>query len=154
MPTPCRQNIKPQLEIHPARTQEERAAHFSIRKAVFIQEQRVFRDSDEDAFDEKAIPLICRVDGRIAGTVRVYPVSNNTWMGGRLAVLQEFRVFGVGSLLVKAAVRTVKQQGCNKFLAHIQPQNVSFFRKLGWLPTGNTAIVSGLIHHEMQANLE
>jgi len=151
---PCRNEFKPQIAIRPARTEAEITAHFFIRKEVFVQEQGIFRGSDEDEFDKQAIPLICRVDGHIAGTVRVYPVSNNTWIGGRLAVLKAFRVFGVGSLLVKAAVKTVKQRGCTKFLAHIQPQNVRFFKKLGWLPTGNTAIISGLMHHEMCANLD
>ena len=150
----CRNKVRPEIEIRPAKTQEEIAAHFSIRKEVFVHEQGVFRSSDEDEFDKKAIPLICEVDGHIAGTVRVYPINNNTWMGGRLAVLQEFRVSRAGPLLVKAAVETVKQRGCTKFLAHIQPQNVRFFSKLGWLPTGTKAIVGGLIHHEMRANLE
>jgi len=153
MLAPCRNKLGPQIVIRPARTEEEIAAHFSIRKNVFVQEQAIFRDSDEDEFDKQAIPLICRVDGHVAGTVRVYPVSGSTWVGGRLAVLKEFRAFGIGSLLVKAAVETVKEQGCTEFLAHIQPQNVRLFKKLGWLPTGNTEIVNDLMHHEMRANL-
>jgi len=147
-------SVKPKIEVRPASTHAEIAAHFSIRKEVFVHEQGMFAESDQDEFDAKALPLICEVDGHIAGTVRVYPLNNRIWMGGRLAVLKDFRVFRIGPLLVKAAVKTVKEQDCTKFLAHIQPQKVKFFRELGWFPTGNTVSISGLSHYEMEAKLE
>ena len=148
-----RNSLKPEIKVGIARTNKEIDAHFSIRRQVFVHEQGIFEESDQDEFDEKAIPIICEVDGRIAGTVRVYRLKNNTWMGGRLAVLKEFRVFRAGPLLVKEAVKIVKQQGCTKFIAHIQPQNVRFFKRLGWKPTGNEVYINGIIHQEMQADM-
>ena len=149
----CQSILKPETKAKIAQTKEEIEAHFFIRKQVFVEEQRIFEGSDRDEHDEKAIPLVCEVDGHIAGTVRVYPLTNGTWVGGRLAVLKEFRVYKVGQLLVKEAVRTVKKKGCSTFLACIQPRNVQFFRKLGWMLTGKEETINGITHQVMKADL-
>lgn len=145
-----RQNV---ITIKIAQTKEELEAHFSIRKRVFVEEQKLFEESDQDEFDGKAIPLIGEVNDTIVGTVRVYPLANHIWGGGRLAVLKEFRTSRVGPLLVQEAVKTVKKQGCTQFLASIQPQNVRFFKRLGWELTGKEVSINGVTHHVMQANL-
>ncbi len=144
---------KPRLRTRLARTDEERKAHFAIRMEVFVREQGLFEETDSDEHDERAIPIVCMVDDTIAGTVRVYQLEGNTWVGGRLAVLKEFRSYLVGPHLVKKAVKIVKARGCTKFFAHIQPQNVRFFQRLGWALTGEELEVKGIAHHVMEADL-
>jgi len=136
-----------------ANSQKEKEAHFSIRREVFVREQGIYNDSDQDEFDEKAIPIICKMNDNIVGTVRVFPLSNNTWMGGRLAVLKEFRIYNIGQQLVKEAVKIVKKQRCGKFLAYVQPQNVKFFQRLGWKLTGEGVCINDIIHLVMEADL-
>lgn len=140
-------------KIKIARTKEELEAYFLIRRRVFVGEQKLFEESDKDEFDSSAIPLIGEVNNNIVGTVRIYPLSDTTWMGGRLAVLKEFRVYSVGRRLVKEAIKIVKEQGCTEFLAYIQPQNLRFFKKLGWNPVGKEVHINGCIHQVMQADL-
>lgn len=55
--------------------------------------------------------------------------------------------------LVRFAVETMKKGDCNKFLAHVQPQNVRFFIRLGWKPIGEDEIYQGLPHQLMEADL-
>lgn len=148
-----RNGLKPEIKVGIARTNKEIDAHFYIREQVFVDEQRIFKESDKDKFDEKAIPLICEVNNNIVGTVRVFPLMNNTWMGGRLSILKEFRDNSVGTLLVTEAAKIVKKQGCTKFLAYIQPQNVEFFQKLGWKLTGKEVWINTIIHKLMEADL-
>lgn len=136
-----------------AKTQKEVEAHFFIRKQVFVQEQRIFQKSDKDEFDEKTIPIICKVNDRIVGTVRVFHLTNNTWIGGRLAVLKEFRVYNLGQYLIKEATKIVRSRGCKKFLANIQSQNVKFFERLCWKLTGEEVYINGILHSTMQADL-
>jgi putative N-acetyltransferase (TIGR04045 family) len=144
---------KPRLRTRIAQTDEERKAHFAIRKKVFVREQGLFQETDVDGHDESAIPIICTVNDSVGGTVRVYPLDHNTWIGGRLAVPQEFRSYLVGPLLVKEAMKTVKERGCTKFLAYIQLQNVRFFERLGWSLTGEELAINGVRHHVMEADL-
>lgn len=141
------------LRTRVAGTSEEIAEHFAIRKEIFVHEQQLFLDTDIDEYDTNAIPIICTVNGSIAGTVRVYRREGDTWFGGRLAVRKEFRAYMVGPSLVRKAVKTVKEHGCTTFLAHIQPQNVRFFTKLGWSRTGEEVEIKGVVHQVMKADL-
>jgi radical SAM protein (TIGR04043 family)/putative N-acetyltransferase (TIGR04045 family) len=141
---------------HPSRTREEREKAFSIRKAVFVEEQKLFRRTDVDEHDHKAIHLVAKHKDGIIGTVRVYPAGtgNGDWIGGRLAVKKGFRTIGAGERLVREAVATVKRKGCGYFTAHIQESNVSFFEQLGWTRIGPVKAHFGRPHQLMAANLD
>jgi len=144
------------IVCHPARTEEERLKAFQIRKAVFVKEQRIFKNADTDKHDSKGIHLVAKQDGRVVGTVRVYSAGtgNGDWMGGRLAVQKGFRESGAGELLVKEAVALVKKKSCNHFTAHIQKNNIPFFEQLGWKSVGPVQDHFGKPHQLMEANLE
>ena len=121
------------LICHPSRTHEECEEAFSIRRGVFVLEQKLFKQTDRDANDERAVHLVVKHEDRIIGTVRVYPseTGNGNWIGGRLAVRKGFRATGAGERLVREAVATVKRKGCHHFTAHIQEKNIHFFQQLG-----------------------
>lgn len=144
------------IVYHSARTDDERSQAFAIRHAVFVKEQRLFIGSDEDKHDRSAILLVARKNDRIIGTVRIFPVDsqgNGHWVGGRLAVQRDFRVFRVGAGLVREAMRQVKKRGCTVFSAHIQEKNVRFFQKLGWAAVGPMEVYYGHPHQLMLADL-
>ncbi|MCP4348394.1 MAG: MSMEG_0568 family radical SAM protein [Desulfobacterales bacterium] len=144
-----------QLICHSARTGQETARAFEIRKQIFVREQNMFKDSDKDEHDNESIHLVAKVDGKIIGTVRVFPgKKSGHWIGSRLAVLKESRSFHVGILLVKEAIKRVKKKGCTVFTAHIQEKNINFFSKLGWKPVGSVEDYLGRPHQVMQADLD
>jgi putative N-acetyltransferase (TIGR04045 family) len=119
------------LICHPVRTGVEQERAFEIRKKVFVLEQKLFSDSDADNDDAQSIHLVAEWNNEVVGTVPVFPVNNNGhWIGGRLAVKKEYRHTGAGELLVREAMHHVKNQGCTKFTAHIQVENVPFFHGL------------------------
>jgi len=89
--------------------------------------------------------------------VRIYPAGDSEkghWVGERLAVRQGHRVSMAGALLVKEAMKRVKKKGCTRFTAHIQENNVSFFKKLGWKPVGPLENYVNRPHRLMEADLE
>ena len=144
------------IVYHSARTEDERSQAFAIRHAVFVEEQRLFDGSDEDEHDRSAILLVAKKNDRIIGTVRIFPddsQGNGHWVGGRLAVQRDFRVFRVGAGLVREAMRQVKKRGCTVFSAHIQEKNVRFFQKLGWAAVGPMEVYCGHPHQLMLADL-
>ena len=144
------------LVCHPARTEEEHMEAFHIRKAVFVQEQKLFKDTDGDENDQKGIHLVAKQADRVIGTVRVYPAGtgNGDWIGGRLAVKKGFRASGAGELMVREAVILVKKNGCNHFTAHIQEKNIAFFEQLGWKSAGLLKDHFGRPHQLMKADLD
>ena len=66
---------------------------------------------------------------------------------------QGHRASMAGALLVKEAMKRVKKKGCTRFTAHIQENNVSFFKKLGWKPVGPLENYVNRPHQLMEADL-
>jgi len=153
---PAHEVAMEEIVCHRSRNQGEREKAFSIREAVFVQEQKIFKTTDVDQNDPKAIHLVAKYENRIIGTVRVYPAGtgNGDWIGGRLAVQKGFRTSGAGERLVREAVAVVKRKGCSYFTAHIQEKNITFFEQLGWRKIGPVREHFGRPHQLMAANLE
>jgi putative N-acetyltransferase (TIGR04045 family) len=139
------------------RSADERADHLAIRHQIFVDEQAVFARSDLDSHDRdtSAIGLLGYCDGVTAGTVRLFllDAAAGLWQGDRLAVLAAYRTRGVGAPLVRCAVATAAASGGRMMTAHIQPANVTFFRRLGWTAVGETEIYAGLAHQPMTIGL-
>ncbi|MGH2539352.1 MAG: MSMEG_0567/Sll0786 family nitrogen starvation N-acetyltransferase [Actinomycetota bacterium] len=151
--------VQPELDLacRVAATAEDVSVHHSIRHAVFVKEQGIFQESDRDERDEdEATIKVLGVGGRIAaGAVRLYPLDEpGLWKGDRLAVLPALRRYGLGAPLVRFAVRIAGERGGELMVAHIQPRNVDFFRKLGWRTAGDVADHVGLPHQRMTIDLE
>ncbi|HSD81355.1 MAG TPA: MSMEG_0567/Sll0786 family nitrogen starvation N-acetyltransferase [Solirubrobacteraceae bacterium] len=131
--------------------ERELAAHHAIRRAVFVDEQRLFPYDDRDARDADPATLhaVGTVDGRIAGAVRLHPLEGALWRGDRLAVLRGERHTSLGAALVRFAVRTAGHAGGERMLAMVQLPNVRFFVVLGWAPDGPVAEYHGVAHQPM-----
>ncbi|AFL99222.1 MULTISPECIES: MSMEG_0567/Sll0786 family nitrogen starvation N-acetyltransferase [Desulfitobacterium] len=138
-------------ELKVAESREEIKQYEEVRRAVFVNEQGIFNEDDSDDYDTIAVPIIAveAESGRVAGVVRCYPIENGDWVGGRLAVLPEFRG-RLGALLVRKAMEEVQGRGCRIFYAHIQEQNVKFFERLGWSLTGKSSVFSNVVHYDMK----
>jgi putative N-acetyltransferase (TIGR04045 family) len=156
-----RSSSRPEASAHvcrPVRTPGERAEHARIRREVFVAEQGLFEADDADAYDDDpaTVHVLGLVDGRPAGTVRLYPlllqgpsVEPGLWKGDRLAVLPEGRRLRIGAPLVRFAVRTAGERGGARMIALIQARNVPFFRHLGWSALGDATDFRGASHQEM-----
>lgn len=132
------------------------AHHFSIRRQVFVDEQRIFVASDRDDHDQDVATLhvLGRWEGRPAGAVRLYPLNRRgLWKGDRLAVLPAFRQHRLGELLVRFAVGRAGDRGGHRMIAYIQLANVLFFEQLGWRRVGQPVEYVGLPHQQMEIPL-
>ncbi len=142
--------------IRIAETDAELKEYFRIRNEVFVEEQKIFPETDIDEHDPNSVHIIA-VDSsnmNVVGVVRCYVAEGDTWFGGRLGALPDYRNGRVGSRLVRFAVSTAKSRGCRKFLAYIQPNNVRFFERLDWQKVGEPIIYQGIKHQMMEANLD
>ncbi len=107
-----------------------------LRRQVFCDEQKIFRDHDRDATDAAAIPLVALsslgvVHDAVVGTVRIHQAEAGVWWGSRLAVAKPYRKAGtIGTSLIRLAVCTAHGLGCYRFLEHGQSQNAPLFPAL------------------------
>jgi putative N-acetyltransferase (TIGR04045 family) len=120
-------------------------------------EQGIFPSTDRDRLDERSdtIHLVGSTHERVVGAVRLYPVDPvaHVWLGDRLAVDPEFRVYQLGSDLVRLAVSTAADHGGQIMKAHIQVANVRFFERLGWTTDGPEETYHGRPHQPMAIDL-
>jgi putative N-acetyltransferase (TIGR04045 family) len=125
--------------------------HFAIRRAVFVDEQRLFAADDRDARDDDPATLhaIGLAGGAVAGAVRLYPLAGGGWKGDRLAVLPAARHGLLGAALVRFAVASAGERGGSQMVAMIQPANVDFFCSLGWRLDGAQIAYHGRPHQPM-----
>ena len=160
-----------------ARTPEELRGYWALRRAVFCEEQGIFVETDRDAFDEAAMPIICEtiiagMEDAVVGVVRIDEREPGVWYGSRLGVAQDFRSVkklspgvalrnhqpvyrGLGALgagLIFKAVSTAHALGCREFLATVQEQNARFFQRLHWEALGEMELF-GRKHVKMRADL-
>ena len=134
----------------------ERALHMAIRRAVFVEEQRLFgaSDTDEHDRDPATLHVLGFWAGEPAGAVRLYPLAEpGWWKGDRLAVLADHRTCGVGAPLVRFAVAHAGAHGGRRMIAHIQIANVRFFQRLGWSACYEAEDYHGLTHQPMDIEL-
>jgi putative N-acetyltransferase (TIGR04045 family) len=145
----------PELAVDLCRGARERAAHFAVRRAVFVEEQAMFDgdDRDERDLDVATLHAIGRAGGRPAGAVRLYPIGGDEWKGDRLAVLREARHGSLGARLVRFAVATAGARRGARMVAMIQLPNVAFFETLGWRTDGDVVAFHGRPHQPMAIGL-
>jgi putative N-acetyltransferase (TIGR04045 family) len=133
--------------------QEELLGSYSLRKEVFVEEQKLFKRTDRDRHDKHAIHIIALYNNKIVGTVRVHRDKSDIWFGSRLAVLKRFRG-KAGKILIQKAVEVVKVNGAKQFMAHIQKRNVPLFKRLKWKPVGQIITYHHEPHQLMEAKLD
>lgn len=145
------------LECRSVATAAELAVHYAVRHEVFVREQGIFAVSDRDDHDDVpgVVHVIGLCDGLVRGAVRLYPLDRDTgrWKGDRLAVLPASRHLGLGAPLVRFAARTAGDRGGREMIAYIQPDNVTFFERLGWRRTGGLVDYVGIPHQRMVIGL-
>lgn len=160
-----------------ARTPEALEGYWALRRAIFCEEQKIFRGTDRDEFDAKAIPIVCRtmlagMEDAVVGVVRIDEREPGLWYGSRLGVAADYRSIkklspgvatrsrlpgyrGMGALgagLIFKAVTMAHALGCREFLATVQQQNARFFQRLHWEPLEEISLF-GLPHVRMRADL-
>jgi putative N-acetyltransferase (TIGR04045 family) len=149
---PCEFQIKFAIEAW------EKKAAAALRRKVFCEEQGLFDCDDRDAIDLHAVTLVAVsfvgvAADEVVGTVRIHQAEPGVWWGSRLAVSADCRRVGaLGAGLIRLAVSAAHAQGCVRFLAHVQAQNVSMFGKLHWR-TLDHRVLHDRPHHLMEADL-
>ncbi|PPJ42596.1 MULTISPECIES: GNAT family N-acetyltransferase [unclassified Pseudoxanthomonas] len=118
-----------------------------VREAVFIEEQGVPRDLEQDALDPLCHHMIARdADGAPIGTARLTPDHRI----GRMAVLSAWRGRGVGEALLRALLAEARQRQWPAVSLHAQVDAERFYARHGFLPEGDRFFEDGIEHQGMR----
>jgi YbgC/YbaW family acyl-CoA thioester hydrolase len=121
-----------------------------LRKAVFVEEQKIPAELEWDDADASALHAVARNRfGRVLGTGRLIEPAPCIGKVGRMAVLQSARGGGVGRAVLDALMAAARQRGLGEVMLHAQVSAVPFYTRAGFSPRGPGFEVAGIAHQEM-----
>lgn len=128
---------------------------FSIRKAVFVEEQGVALESEFDEFDtlnDRSEHILVYHQEQPVGTGRI------RWVEGvgkleRICILEPYRKFGLGKVIIKALEEIAEDKGLLQVKLHGQTQAAGFYEKLGYQTSSGVFMEEGITHILMMKEL-
>lgn len=121
-----------------------------VRYAVFVEEQKVPPELEQDDKDAESVHAVARdSDGNVVGTGRLIlqpPLPRI----GRMAVLRPWRRAGVGAALLDLLCRAANQRGYPEVMLNAQTHATAFYFKHGFLSHGAEFSEAGIPHQEMR----
>src|SRR5215475_5068922 len=121
--------IRDDFHVEPADWSTDLAALRAVRDPVFIDEQHVPVEDEQDALDPKSRHVLARdAEGQPIGTGRLTPERTI----GRMAVVKEWRGRGVGEALLNALLEQARALGYPDVELHAQVHAIPFYEKFGF----------------------
>lgn len=117
-----------------------------IRLVVFVEEQHVPPEIEMDDQDKVCVHAIAYAQGRAVGTGRLLPDGHI----GRMAVLSESRMLGIGGALLERLVQEARDRGMQQVALSAQTHALGFYHKHGFREEGDVYEEAGIPHQEMR----
>jgi predicted GNAT family N-acyltransferase len=141
-------------KLHIGQWQDLKAQALDLRHLVFVQEQGVPIELEEDEYDETGLhAVLCNELGLSIATARLIqkdPLAEpKTRRIGRMAVRKELRGSGLGSKILSALIERAREMGTNRVSLHAQLSAKSFYEANGFTPVGGVFSEAGIDHIEM-----
>jgi predicted GNAT family N-acyltransferase len=141
------------LIVKPVETEAERAEAYSLRREVFVFEQRVPEEIEQDEHDAAAFHVVAVEDGRCLGTGRLVVQPGGVGRVGRMAVDRRRRRGGLGALLLEALEARARALGLREIELHAQCYVERFYGRHGYRREGEVFQEAGIDHVVMRKGL-
>jgi len=133
-------------------TKAEIDAALAVRRAVFVDEQKIDAALEFDGRDGEAAHVAAFDGEKVVGAARILAEDESAEIG-RLAVLAEYRRRGIGTMIMREAECMVRLMGLRTAIIHAQSPVVEMYGKLGYDITSMEFIEAGIPHIEMRKRL-
>ncbi len=121
----------------------------AVREAVFIEEQHVPREREQDGKDTESRHFGISTEGKVIGVCRVR-LAGSAAKIERVAVLKDYRNKGIGGVLMKYILQELGRAGdVQLFKLSSQAQAVPFYERLGFVTRGGEYMDAGIPHYDM-----
>jgi predicted GNAT family N-acyltransferase len=126
--------------------EQQRQAAAALRQQVFVVEQGVPAELELDEMDAQSLHAIAYQDGVPVATGRLLPDGHI----GRMAVRQDARGAGTGSLVLCALMDEARRRGDREVVLHAQLSARDFYARHGFEPEGEVFMDAGIEHIAMR----
>jgi predicted GNAT family N-acyltransferase len=139
------------LVVEAASWHRDRAAIASVRRAVFIEEQRIPEHEEWDEVDAVAAHVLAysttgSAKRDLVGTGRLEPTGKI----GRVAVLPRYRGTGAGVAIMRRLVDLAGARGFTEVYLNAQSYARGFYERLGFRAEGPEFDEVGIPHQRMR----
>lgn len=121
----------------------------TVRRAVFIVEQRIAESDEWDPWDAQCVHCVVHHGTQAVATGRLLPDGHI----GRMAVLASSRHSGVGGRVLSTLVAVARARGDTLLRLHAQAYAQAFYEKFGFTARGAHFLEVGIDHVEMVRHL-
>lgn len=143
------------IRVGRTRTPADNDAVLHIRRRVFAEEQHVadLRVSDPD--DSRSVIALARVmteNGLVpasTGRLTLSPLTGGPALVAWVATLPEWRGHGIGHEVMEFLIHEAEKAGTQQVVLAAQAHAESFYRRLGFTPSGPLYDVRGIPHLRM-----
>jgi predicted GNAT family N-acyltransferase len=135
----------PPVSVRPADWTKDEAAIAQVRRAVFIEEQRVPEALEWEGIDAACDWYLALQGQELVGIVRLTPDCRL----GRMAVLAHWRGRGVGRQLLESAMARARARGCRRLTLSAQVRAMPFYVRAGFTAEGPEFMDAGIAHRKM-----
>ncbi|MGK7396950.1 MAG: GNAT family N-acetyltransferase [Candidatus Cyclobacteriaceae bacterium M3_2C_046] len=128
---------------------------FTIRKEVFVQEQKVPERDELDQYENESVHFLAYYDAKPIGTARWRKTKQGLKLE-RFAVKKAYRNTGIGSALVQAILADIKENFEDKIPSlylHAQVGAVYLYEKFGFEIEGDQFDECGIMHYKMKKKI-
>jgi predicted GNAT family N-acyltransferase/phosphoribosyl-ATP pyrophosphohydrolase len=122
-------------------------AVFSVRRKVFVEEQKVEEREEFDQFESTSMHYAAVVDGNVVGTGR-WRITDQGIKLERFAVLATHRNRGVGAAILTKVLEDLAFPGQQIYL-HAQTTALFFYRRFGFEQMGAQFVECNIAHFKM-----
>ncbi len=123
-----------------------------LRIEVFVEEQNVPIEEEQDALDEEAVHFGAFCCGTLVGTGRLVDQPNQGKIG-RMAVAKAYRGQGVGSALLQTIIDECRTRGYARAYLSAQLHAIPFYQSQGFSVTSGEYMDAGIVHKDMVKEL-
>ncbi len=128
---------------------EDFAKCLDLRIRVFVEEQGVPREEEEDGLDPECTHFLA-CDGEVpVGTARLRFLTDGSGKAERVAVLAEHRRAGVGAALMGALEVSAREKGASVVRLNAQVSAIPFYESIGYEAHGPEFDDAGIPHRAM-----
>lgn len=132
---------------------DDQEACFALRHAVFVIEQSVPVEEEQDALDSTATHLLATDAGAPVGAARIL-FQKDVAKVGRVCVLKSARGAGLGADIIRATIAiSCKTPGISRVKLGAQIHALGFYEKLGFQAYGPVYDDAGIDHRDMVLEL-
>jgi len=125
-----------------------------LRMEVFVQEQGVPQDLEQDEHDDHALhTVLLNCLGDCVATGRLLPSQNGVARIGRMCVSKHLRGTGLGQRVLLSLIEHSRLRGDQSIELHAQRSAADFYAQHGFKALGNTFQEAGIEHQTMVLKL-